>query len=169
MINFTAIILKFGQQGEKSGWWYIDINAGLAAALNPGIKKSFRVKGKLDAHEIRGVALLPMGEGHFIMALNAGIRKAIAKPIGATLQVQLSVDKQPYQLNPALVACLQDEPAAMQFFKSLPLAHQNYFSKWIEATKTTATQTKRIAMTVTAMCKKMNFPEMLKAGKNGVV
>jgi hypothetical protein len=75
MISFTTTILKFGQQGEKTGWTYILIPAELAGQLKPGHKKSFRVKGRLDQYPIKGVALLPMGEGDFIMALNAAHAK----------------------------------------------------------------------------------------------
>ena len=77
MIKFAATILKFDKQGEKSGWTYIIIPSEMAQQLYPQNKKSFRVKGKLDAYAIEGVALIPMGEGDFIMALNAGMRKSI--------------------------------------------------------------------------------------------
>ena len=82
MIKFTATILKFDKQGEKTGWTYITIPSEMAQQLYPGNKKSFRVKGKLDEHSIEGVALMPMGEGDFIMALNAGMRKGIGKTKG---------------------------------------------------------------------------------------
>jgi hypothetical protein len=166
MINFKATILKFNEQGEKTGWSYIKIPASLAQLLYPGNKKSFRVKGKLDAHTINGVALLPMGEGDFIMALNAAMRKAIGKQKGASLQVHLEVDKIPYQVNKALIECLADEPSALLHFKSLPVSHQNYFSKWIESARTTPTQAKRIAMAVNAMVKKMDFGQMLRSAKD---
>ena len=94
MIQFTAIIKKFDQQGEKTGWTYIEIPAALAQQLKPGNKKSFRVKGKLDSYSIEQVALVPMGGGDFIMALNTTMRKGIGKGKGATLQVQLEVDTQ---------------------------------------------------------------------------
>ena len=166
MISFTTTILKFGQQGEKTGWTYITIPAALAEKLQPGSKKSFRVKGKLDAHKISGVALIPMGGGDFIMALNAGLRKEIGKRKGALLKVQLAVDAVAYQINSTFLECLEDEPAAMLFFKSLPVAHQNYFSKWIESAKTEPTKIKRIAQAVSALAQKMGFPEMLRAKKN---
>lgn len=166
MIKFTTTILKFAGQGEKTGWSYIEIPTELAQQLFPGNKKSFRVKGKLDGFSIKGVSLLPMGEGVFIMALNATMRKGIGKQKGATIKVQLEVDKIPYQLNAALMECLEDEPAAMINFKSFPKSHQNYFSKWIESAKTAPTQAKRIAMTVNAMLKKMNFGQMLRAAKD---
>ena len=165
MIQFTTTILKFGEQGEKTGWTYIVILAAQAQQLTPGNKKSFRVKGKLDQHSISGIALIPMGEGNFIMALKADLRKAIGKQKGATLQVQLAVDNKPYQINALLIACLEDEPQAIQYFKSLPNSHQHYFSKWIESAKTEPAKTKRLAMAVNAMSKKMDFVQMLRSAK----
>ena len=69
MISFTTTIQKFGRQGEKTGWTYIEIPGELSELLNPGVKKSYRVKGKLDKYPIKAVALLPMGDGSFIMLL----------------------------------------------------------------------------------------------------
>src|SRR5436190_15359117 len=106
MIQFTTRILQFGQQGEKTGWHYIEIPADLAQKLKPGNKKSFRVKGKLDDHSIKGVALLPMGGGKFIMAVNAAMRKAIHKKKGAMLKIRLEADNKGYQLNKEFVECL---------------------------------------------------------------
>ena len=165
MVKFTATILKFCEQGEKTGWTYFIIPAEIALQLLPHNKKSFRVKGKLDEHVIKGMALLPMGEGDFIMALNADVRKRTGKKKGHLLQVQLELDTVPYEVNKTLMECLKDEPKALSYFESLPTAHKNYFSKWIESAKTTSTRTKRIMMTVNAMLKKMNFPEMLRAAK----
>ena len=166
MIKFTTTIQKFTSQGEKTGWTYIVIPAELAQQLSPGNKKSFRVKGKLDKHSISGMALIPMGEGNFIMALKADLRKAIGKQKGATLQVALAVDTVPYQVNSLLLHCLEDEPAAMQYFKSLTSSHQHYFSKWIESAKAEPTKTKRIAMAVNAMSKRMDFGQMLRSAKD---
>ena len=166
MIRFNTTLLKFDRQGEKTGWTYIKIPAALAAQLYPVNKKSFRVTGKLDHHVIKGVALLPMGEGDFIMAINAAMRKGIGKRKGATVNVQLSVDKAPYQLNKELMECMADEPASLGFFKTLPLAHQHYFSKWVESAKTENTKASRIAQAVSALARKWGFPEMLRAKKN---
>jgi Domain of unknown function (DUF1905)/Bacteriocin-protection, YdeI or OmpD-Associated len=165
MVRFTTTILQFAEQGEKTGWTYITIPADIAQQLKPGNKKSFRVKGKLDNYSIRAVALLPMGAGDFIMALNAGIRKNIGKRKGAILKVQLEVDNKPLQLSHEFMECLTDEPKALEFFKTMPASYQNYFSKWIETAKTDPTKTKRIALAVSALAKKMNFTEMLRAQK----
>ena len=79
MICYQTIIKKFGAQGEKTGWTYIEVPAKIAQQIYPNTKKSFRVKGKLDALEISGMALIPMGEGDFILALKADVRKKIRK------------------------------------------------------------------------------------------
>src|SRR5688500_11865361 len=92
MISFTATIEKFGQQGDKTGWTYIVVPSQIAGRLKPGNKRSFRVKGKLDEQVIESVALIPMGEGDFVLALNADMRKGIRKNIGAQLEVQLAID-----------------------------------------------------------------------------
>lgn len=164
MITFTATLQKFDEHGDKTGWTYIIIPADVAEKLNPGNKKAFRVKGKLDSHAIAGVGLIPHGGGRYLLAVNAAMRKGIKKNKGAMVKVQLAADK-PYQLSAELLDCLADEPAALAFFKSLPNAHQNYFSKWIESAKTEATRAKRIVMTVSATAKKWGFPEMIRAAK----
>ena len=89
MVQFTATIKQFDKQGEKTGWTYIPVSAKQADKINPGIKTSFRVKGLLDNYGIEKVALLPMGDGSFIMPLNASMRKGIKKQKGAKVQVKI--------------------------------------------------------------------------------
>lgn len=162
MIRFTTTIQQFDEQGEKTGWTYIEIPADIAKKLKPGNKKSFRVKGKLDQYSINGIALLPMGGGSFIMALNKTMRKGIRKKKGAMMKVQLEEDLQQYRLNAEFMECLNDEPGAEKFFNTLPKSHQNYFSKWIEGAKTEPTKTKRIAKAVSALVKHMGFNVMMR-------
>lgn len=162
MITHSTTILKFDKQGEKTGWTYIDVPADIAEQLKPGCKKSFKVKGKLDTYNIAQVSLLPMGNGNFIMPLNAAIRKGIGKRKGAMVKVQLLEDKKSYQLNTELMECLADEPAALGFFKSKPPSFQSYYSKWVESAKTEGTKAKRIAMAVSSLAKKIEFGEMLR-------
>jgi hypothetical protein len=167
MIRFKAKILQFQEMGEKTGWSYIRIPAKLAQELKPGNKKSFRVKGRLDDHPISGVALLPMGEGDFIMALKAAVRKAIRKQKGDTLEVQIEIDKKEIAPPKELLDCLADEPEAQRHFKDLPKSHQNWYGNWIKAAKTEPTRARRIAQIVDAMVKRMSFGEMIRAyGEN---
>ena len=165
MVSFTTTILRFGEQGEKTGWTYIEVSAEHATKLKPGNKKSFRVKGKLDEYAIKGVALMPMGEGDFIMPLNAEIRKGIGKRKGAKLSVKIEVDDSPIKLSSDLIDCLADEPKALEFFKALTPGHQKYFSNWIESAKTEPTKAKRIAMAVNAMARGLHFGLMLREQK----
>ena len=166
MLQFSTIIKKFDEQGEKTGWTYIDVPQSIASKLKPGNKKSFRVKGKLDQYSFRGIALVPIGGGDFIMALNAAIRKSIGKQKGAKVLVNLETDdKFVIKPQPEFVNCLRDEPVALEFFKSLAKSHQSYFVKWIDSAKTDPTKIKRIGQAVSALSHKQGFGEMLRSLK----
>ena len=162
MLSFTTTIQKFSKQGEKTGWTYIVVPDKIAKILNPAVKKSYRVKGKLDDHKIEKVALVPIGSGDFILPINAAIRKATGKRFGASLKVQIEVDDAPILPPAELLECLQDEPEALKHFNSLPQGHRNYFTKWIETAKTEPTKTKRIALVIKTMVRKMDFGAMLR-------
>ncbi|CAN5424066.1 YdeI/OmpD-associated family protein [soil metagenome] len=165
MVSYTTTILKFDKQGEKTGWTYIEVPEDITQQLKPGNKKSFRVKGKLDDHFIKQTALLPMGNGSFIMPLNATLRKAIGKRKGAMLKVQLATDNVPYKINAEFLECLADEPAAKEYFNGMSMSFQHYYSKWIESAKTETTRTKRIALAVSSLALKMDFGEMIRSQK----
>ena len=81
------------------------------------------------------------------------------------VKVQLEEDKKPFQFNKDFMECLRDEPAASQFFQSLTGSHQRYFSKWIDSAKTEPTRVKRIAQAVSALSRKMGYPEMIRSQK----
>jgi len=166
MVRYTTTILKFDRKGEKTGWTYIEVPADVAQKLKRGNKKGFHVKGKLDNHSIKRAALLPMGKGNFILPLNAAIRKAIGKRHGAMLRAQIEEDKSEFVFNPDLMDCLDDEPSAIKYFKTLPGSHQRYFSKWIDSAKTDDTKAKRIALAVNFLSRKMGYVEMIRSQKN---
>lgn len=165
MVRFTTTILQFAERGEKTGWSYISIPAALAGKLKPGNKKSFRVKGRLDDYAFRGVTLLPMGEGDFIMPLNVKVRKAIWKNKGASLKVEMEVDNAPIKPPSDLLECLADEPRALENFQNHPKYQQNYFGNWVKSAKTDVTKAKRIAEIVSAMAKGWDFNQMIRARK----
>jgi len=166
MIEFNTIILQFAEQGEKTGWSYIEIPASLAQQLKPGNKRSFRVKGMLDGFAVSGMALMPMGGGNFIMALKTEIRKAIRKTAGAMLQVKLEMDNEyKVEVPDDLQECFEFEPEAMGFFNSLAKSHRDYFIKWIEQAKTNETRAKRIINTINAMLRKWDYGKMMREMK----
>ena len=166
MIKFTATILKFDKKGEKTGWSYIEISASQAKKLKPDTKVSFRVKGSLDQYDFEKLALIPMGEGNFILPMNGPIRKAIGKKQGDKVNVIMESDERNLTLSGDLMKCLKEDPEAMAYFKSLPKSHQHYFSKWIEGAKTTHTKTKRIVLAMTAFSKKQGYSEMIRASRD---
>ena len=164
MISYQTLMLQFDEQGEKTGWTYIEVPADLAQQLKPGNKKSFRVKGMLDGLVIKNVALMPMGQGNFIMAINAAMRKGIHKSAGAMLQVNLEADADTaVNIPDDLQECFEYEPQALTYFNSLPEGHRRYFVNWINSAKTEPTRAKRIANTITAMLHKWTYNQMMRA------
>jgi uncharacterized protein YdeI (YjbR/CyaY-like superfamily) len=114
----------------------------------------------------KGAAIMPMGEGDYIFAINGEFRKHIRKQKGDTVILQIEEDTEKYQLSIDLVLCLDEDPEARAFFDTLAPSHQNYFSKWIESAKTDATKTKRLAQSMNAFSQKLSYGEMIRANKN---
>ncbi len=165
MISYQTLLMKFESKGEKTGWTYIELPAHLAQKILKNNKKSFRVKGYFDKIEVQGLSTIPMGDGNFIIALNAGIRKKIYKEAGVMLDVQLEHDKEFVITIPEdLYVCLEEE-RLIDGFEKLAKSHQNYFINWINSAKTEATRTKRIMLTVDAMTKGWDYGQMIRADK----
>ena len=162
MVTFTARMYKYGEKGEKTGWTIVEVPNDITEQLNPSVKKSYRVKGLIDKHPIKSVALVPIGGGIYIMPINATMRKAIAKKEGAMVQLKLELDNDVYQLNEMMMQCLQEFPEAKRKFEAMPRSHQNYYSKWVETAKAQATQEKRIIQMISSLDKGLSFSEMLK-------
>ena len=164
MLSFNTIIQKFDKKDEKTGWSYMVISAAQAKKLKDS-KVSFRVKGLLDAFKLKQVALIPMGEGDFILPINATMRKALGKRQFDKLKVAMEIDSDKFALSPDMLPCLKDEPSVLAYFKTLTGSHQKYFSKWIDSAKTAQTKTKRILMAVEALTKEKGYPEMIRMNK----
>ena len=162
MTTFQTILQKFGEKGEKTGWTYIEVSGLIAHEIKPNTKLGFRVKGLIDNFPVKLLALLPMGEGDFIIPINAQIRKGIRKEEGALVILNLEEDTDELPQSQELMICLEDEPKALEMFFKLPKSHQTYYSKWMDSAKTIETKTKRISMAVQGMLRGMTYPEMLK-------
>lgn len=165
MLRFSAKVNQFEKKGEKSGWSYILLDPKRAGKLKSNSKRSFRVKGRLDGFAIARTAILPMGDGSFILPFNARMRKATGKKAGDVVLVELELDERPLLLSKDFIASLRDDHAAFEFYQTLPRSHQQYFSNWIESAKTIETKTKRITMAVIALASRQGFGEMIRANK----
>jgi len=166
MLIFDAAILKYTSKGEKSGWSYIEIPKDLADKIKPNYRSTYRVKGKIDQEEIYGMALTPIGEGHFILALKTSLRRQLKKEEGDMVHLQLEEDTDfKIEIPEDLEICLCEEEVWMERFMSLAKSHRNYFIKWINEAKTEPTRTKRIALTVEAMEMQLDFGAMIRMEK----
>jgi hypothetical protein len=165
MIEFTTTVLRFGEMGEKTGWTYVLIPEELAQQLKPNNRKSFRVKGMLDAYAIRQIAVMPMGDGSFLLNINADARKATGKRQGSQIRVALELDDSPILPPDELMECLADEPSAMAYWESISGAHRNYFIKHIESAKTVETRARRVAQSLAALQQRMDYGQMIRAAK----
>ena len=166
MVIFNAEIEKFDAKGEKTGWTYIFIPVYIANQIMPGIKKSFRLKGKIDQVEISGLGILPMGDGDFIMALNKSLRNQLNKNVGDKVELFLAYDAE-YKVDMPedLELCLAQEDGLLNTFLSQPKSHQHYFIHWFNSAKTEVTRTKRLVLIVDAMTKKYDFGKMIRESK----
>ena len=165
MVSFVALIEKFKEKGEKTGWTFVEVSSDIAEKLNPGVKKSYRVKGKLDTFPINQVALVPMGEGNFILPLKQSIRKEIKKTVGDKLKISLELDTSEIELSPLLLESLEDVPQAKMKFDKLPPSHKKYYSRWIEEAKTEPTKVKRIVQAIEGLSRGLDFGAMTKLNK----
>ncbi|MFT4063055.1 MAG: YdeI/OmpD-associated family protein [Edaphocola sp.] len=165
MITFSTTLHQFEEHGDKTGWTYIEIPPDIVQQVFPGNKKSFRVKGKLDNYPLETVAVQPLGNGNFILAVNAAMRKAIGKRSGAAVTLSMERDERKLAIAPELMACLQEDAEALQYFDTLAPSHQRYFSNWVADAKTGPTQTKRIAICLSALSRQLDFGTMIREQK----
>lgn len=162
MIRFKAKIELEKRPGDKLGWSFILLNPSQSARLNPGVRRSFRVKGSLDEFEIERTSLLPVRGGRLMLPFNASMRRNTGKKAGDSVWVELEVDKRRLPRSLELIACLKDEPAAQAFFKSLNQSHQNYFNNWVRSAKTAETKSRRITTALQALSQQKNYTMMVR-------
>lgn len=166
MVVFEAEIERYERMGEKTGWTFVFISMEIANKIKPGTKKSYRVKGKLDEVKVQGLAFTPMGEGNFILALKASLRKELKKEEGAMLRLTLEEDKDfKIEMPDDLELCLMEQRHCLDNFLKMPKSHQNYYINWLNSAKTEPTRTKRLTQIVIAMDKRMDFGEMIRSNK----
>ena len=167
MVIFEAEMERFERMGEKTGWTYVFIPRGIADQIKPGCRKSYRIRGKIDQVSINGLALVPMGEGDFILALKTALRKQLKKEEGAVISLAIEEDVDfKVEMPPELDMCLSDYPQLMEQFLSLPKSHQHYYINWFNTAKTETTRVKRLTMIVNAMEQRQDFGEMIRSQKN---
>jgi hypothetical protein len=162
MLTFKAIIQKYNSKGEKTGWTHVNIPLDVLNKLKRKDKKEFRVKGFMDDVAFSRLAAYPVGEGNFIIAINADLRKKLSKKEGAMVSVSLEIDASEPLQSKELMDCLNDDPMALSQFNSILPSHQNYFHRYVYSAKGADTKANRIASVINAMHKKINYGEMIR-------
>jgi len=166
MVKFITSLQKFEKNGEKTNWTYIMISSAIANTLNPNTKKSFRVKGKIDSYDLHHAALLPYGNGDFILPINAAMRKVIRKSIGQQVSVQIALDNTIQPLNPDLVICINDAPELSKKWHAMIPSHKKYYSNWVSHTKSLALQAQKIACILEGLALNENIHTISKRYSN---
>lgn len=136
----------------KGGWTYVPV-----PEIAPDKEAPFgwvKVKGSIEGVEIKSYHLMPMGNGKLFLPVNAAIRKKIKKQEGDTVHIILYPDKDPLEIPPELMACLEDEPAALEFFQSLRECDQKHYIDHVYAAKKEETRIQRLAELVNRLMKK---------------
>ena len=165
MHTFNVIVEKFKQKGEKTSWTHIIISEEDAQKIKPKNKKSFRVKGFINDVEVAGIALMPMGGGEFVFPLNAEIRKKTKVQEGDEVLLRLEEDVHFKIEMPEDLQEILEMENVLENFMSLSTSHRNYFIKYIDSAKTTATRVKRLEMTLNAMIKGWDYGQMIRNSK----
>ncbi len=166
MVYLKVEIEKYEANGEKTGWSYVFIPEEIAKQLKVNERRSFRVKGFIDALSVNGLSLLPVKEEGFILALNQTLRKALKKEAGALVELRLEFDADfKIEMPEDLELCLAQEDGLLSTFLAQPKSHRNYFINWLNTAKTEPTRTKRLILIVNAMAKQQDFGLMIRSNR----
>jgi hypothetical protein len=139
----------------KGGWTYVQV-----PGIHPDNKGAFgmvRVKGSIDSYELKKYHLMPMKGGNLFLPMNAAARKAIDKQAGEYVEVTLYIDDDPVEIPVDLLACLEDEPKAHNFFNKLTDTDKQNYIDWIYSAKKDETRVMRMAKSIEKLINNMRF------------
>ncbi len=119
-----------------------------------GVKQRHYITGSINGCTVRGS--LGSDGSQYFLPLGAAWRRDNGVEAGMDVDVELTPEgPQAATLAPDIVAALDSEPQARQFFESLTTFYRKNFIRWIESAKRPETRSARIAEMVA----------LLKAGK----
>ena len=107
-----------------------------------------KVRALIDGHEYRG-SLVNMGQGH-ILGVRKDIRSAIAKDVGDTVSIRVTLDTEPRTVSvpPELEAALSGAADVRTRFDTLSYTHRREFAEWVAAAKRQETRDRRAAKAI---------------------
>ena len=92
--------------------------------------------------------------------LRLRLEKKIKKEAGDFVRIILFPDTEPLEIPEEMLLCLQDEPKAFKFFKSLSESEQKFYIQWIYSAKKEETKIDRLAKSINKLmkCEKLYEP-----------
>lgn len=138
----------------KGGWTFVRL------PLKLNTKNPFgwvRVKGMIDDYEISQFHLMPMGNGFLFLSVKADIRKKIKKQAGDTIRLILFEDDSLLQTPDDFQLCLNDDPDADKFYKSLSESEKRFYVNWIMDAKREETRVERMAKAINRLASRLKF------------
>lgn len=151
LVNKDYLLQKFEGKG---GWTYAEIPEIPMPKTSFGMLK---VRGEIDSHQFSNVRLMPLGNGHLMLAVKSEIRKKIKKQAGDTVHIILYEDNIPTEIPEELILCMKYEEGVPEKFETYSDGEKNAFVNWIYSAKTEQTKANRIAKTITMIQKGEKF------------
>jgi len=142
LVDKKYLLQKFEGKG---GWTYAEIPEIPMPKTSFGMLK---VKGKIDNYEFSNIRLMPLGNGHLMLAVKSEIRKKIKKQVGDTVHLIIYEDNMPTKIPEELILCMQYEEGIYEKFETYSDAEKNAFINWIYSAKTEQTKADRIVKTI---------------------
>jgi hypothetical protein len=142
LVDKDYLVQKFEGKG---GWTYVEIPEIPMPKTSFGMLK---VKGKIENYKFSNVRLMPLGNGHLMLAVKSEIRKKIKKQAGDTVRITLYEDNLPTEIPEELAICLEYENGILEKFGKYSDGKKKAFVDWIYSAKTEQTKAERIAKTI---------------------
>lgn len=143
----------------KSGWTYAEIPEIQIGNRAFGMLK---VKGSIDGFDIANSHLMPLGNGNLMIPVKTEIRKKIKKEAGDWVHIILYSNDEPLVTPEDFLLCLNDEPEALRFYRSLNENEQQDYIKWIFSAKAEQMKVERIAKTLDRLAKNQKYDDKIK-------
>lgn len=142
LVNKDYLLQKFEGKG---GWTYAEIPEIPMSEKPFGM---FKVKGTIDGCAFSNVRLMPLGNGHLLLAVSAKMRARIKKQAGDTVHIILYEDNMPAEIPEELILCMSYEDGVLNKFEAYGDGEKKAFIDWIYSAKTEQTKVNRIAETI---------------------
>jgi hypothetical protein len=124
-----------------------------------GIRKSVKVKAKIDKYFHRGL-LMPDGKGNHCIGLKSVIMQGLGKFAGDVVDVSLEIDTEErvVEIPPEMEKLLAKNPKEKKYFDSLAYTHRKEYVQWVTSAKKEETKISRLEKMIEMLKKKNKHP-----------